>query len=686
MGDTAELWVSCPELGPKNNSRFVHHLCRTLDNFGKEMCLSDLAKKLNDGLRNEKPLKYKKKKYQIMSRFEGSLTKSVKFVEKTLTDCSYETYELTNERDCLIIPVGKYGASMNRQNAAFDADELVRTFKRLHFKVTRTDEYITAEDAYETVNDLASQQDGRNTDMVVVCILAHGTQDKMIQFSDASLIRIPVLLRNLVNCKALQGRPKVIIVQACRGTGMADLGTTVYEPVASPDNPNFINEAEEDGIRKPSDPIEGDDVIELWSSPPGNQAFRTGDISFFIDSLCSKLNDFGETKDLEYIFQKVNEHMRDRPPINVANKSYKLASYMEHRLTKRLVFFNCRVEDRRQNLESYFPTATYSRTIVDDARNAFQRPLTRWICLKFFLLLLVLLALSCGITTVYWFVTKKKISEAKFKYEPHNVVEFYGKSGFQRDVMLHQVDGTDIYLTDGDEKYEMHSLEFLIPTDENITFFAMKVLEDETFPQERDKNDQCRLFRSIFNDPSSLVPHNECSNNGKNIIANWDKWTNLWHQSTTSQIVQVQNDNDQWLYVQIPTKRKTHIFANECTSLTKGFTPNEIVAQFGCIIPWSQVKIELYFCSQNFTEEEFNWKVGNLTAAYETANRTCQYDEHNLYSIRLTPFSDEQLLFACILTAATAAMIALFIICLMNRAYVKHRVLKTYTQNRYRSH
>ena len=245
------------------------------------MSLTDLAKKLNDGLRTEKPLKYKKRKYQIMSRFEGSLTKSVKFVEKTLANCSYETYELTNERDCLIIPVGQYEKSLNRQNAAFDADELVRSFKRLRFNVSRTDEYITAKEAHEKVNNLARQQAGRNTDMVVVCILAHGTKDKMIQFSDGSLIRIPDLLRNLVNCKALMGRPKVIIVQACRGTGMADLGSTVFVPTASPDDLNFINESEEDAIRKPSDPIEGDDVIELWSSPPGNQAFRQKTLSIF---------------------------------------------------------------------------------------------------------------------------------------------------------------------------------------------------------------------------------------------------------------------------------------------------------------------------------------------------------------------------------------------------------------------
>ena len=136
-------------------------------------------------------------------------------------------------------------------------------------------------------------------------------------------------------------------MQACRGNAQSFQGATIYDPRANADDPNapaapYIETYKEsnDGSMR----LLGDDVVELWASPPQNQAFRTGDISFFVDSLCRMLRTHGEDKDIQFIFQQVTSHMRDRPDVTITTadgpKSFKLASYIEHRLRKRLLFFD----------------------------------------------------------------------------------------------------------------------------------------------------------------------------------------------------------------------------------------------------------------------------------------------------------------------------------------------------------
>ena len=50
-----------------------------------------------------------------------------------------EKYEISNKRDCLIFPIGKYDDSRwNRSNALKDAEMLRETFEKLNFHCQET--------------------------------------------------------------------------------------------------------------------------------------------------------------------------------------------------------------------------------------------------------------------------------------------------------------------------------------------------------------------------------------------------------------------------------------------------------------------------------------------------------------------------------------------------------------------
>jgi len=416
--DTAELWASFPadQLWHNGGSPFIHSVCATLDKFGPTYTLDDLAKKVNEKLRSQKSAKTTLGgiKYQLTARFENALTKDLHFQENhNIPSCSRnDIYPLTNKRDCLIIPVGLYSkATLIRPNAGMDADVLRSSFSRLGFNCIQMATNVTSDQALRKIAELAGNQDGK--DMVAICILAHGTSEKMLMFSDGKTVQLDYLLDKIVTCPSLLDKPKIIVLQACRGSAQSFLGTTIYKPSTETDDPackgkipiekTFSNLT---GKKK----LKGDDIVELWASPPENKAFRNGQVSFFIESLCLKLDELGESRDIEYIFKLVCCHMRDRPAVELQTKDgnteyYKLASYIEHRLRRKVVF-NAAVPVHLEELPDFSsdPVDVDNKVMLDSIKDYWyngmvnhpRRCMVVKICL-FLLFVLFLTAVALGV-------------------------------------------------------------------------------------------------------------------------------------------------------------------------------------------------------------------------------------------------------------------------------------------------
>ena len=52
--------------------------------------------------------------------------------------------------------------------------------------------------------------------------MAHGTENDEIKFSDDETCKLRKLLRPLLMCRNLNGKPKIVVTQFCRGTSQID--------------------------------------------------------------------------------------------------------------------------------------------------------------------------------------------------------------------------------------------------------------------------------------------------------------------------------------------------------------------------------------------------------------------------------------------------------------------------------
>ena len=63
---------------------------------------------------------------------------------------------------------------------------------------------------------------------VAVVIMAHGTENDEIKFSDGEKYKLRKLLRPLLMCRNLNGKPKIVVTQFCRGT--SQIAGQIREP------------------------------------------------------------------------------------------------------------------------------------------------------------------------------------------------------------------------------------------------------------------------------------------------------------------------------------------------------------------------------------------------------------------------------------------------------------------------
>ena len=57
---------------------------------------------------------------------------------------------------------------------------------------------------------------------VAIVIMAHGTENDEIRFSDDGKCKLRKLLEPLLSCRNLNGKPKIVVTQFCRGQYLID--------------------------------------------------------------------------------------------------------------------------------------------------------------------------------------------------------------------------------------------------------------------------------------------------------------------------------------------------------------------------------------------------------------------------------------------------------------------------------
>uniref|UniRef100_A0A8D8F140 Caspase-1 n=3 Tax=Culex pipiens TaxID=7175 RepID=A0A8D8F140_CULPI len=188
----------------------------------------------------------------------------------------------------------------SRKGAKADSKALGKSLKRLGFDVD-----IYSDKGKEEINKItekASRQDHSNADCLLVAILTHGDDGDSLCAHDGSYQFSSVWTQfTEERCPSLAGKPKIFIVQACRGQEL-DPGVTTVE---------------QDGIARYIGSAEAD-FLFAFATAPGFMSFRNIESgSWFIQELCVELNENGERYDLLTLFTFVTQRVAHQHESNV---------------------------------------------------------------------------------------------------------------------------------------------------------------------------------------------------------------------------------------------------------------------------------------------------------------------------------------------------------------------------------
>ncbi|XP_056385843.1 caspase-7 [Hyla sarda] len=177
-----------------------------------------------------------------------------------------------------------------------DAGDLFRCFKNLGFDVSVYNDKKCEE--METLLYNVAQQNHSDSACFACILLSHGEEGQIYGTDGAMAIKTLTTLFRGDKCKSLVGKPKLFFIQACRGSEF-DEG---IQTDSGPTNDCM----ETDASPRYKIPVEAD-FLFAYSTVPGYYSWRNpGRGSWFVQALCSVLNDHGKQLEIMQILTRVN--------------------------------------------------------------------------------------------------------------------------------------------------------------------------------------------------------------------------------------------------------------------------------------------------------------------------------------------------------------------------------------------
>lgn len=191
---------------------------------------------------------------------------------------------------CIIINNKNFDrrTGMNQRNGTdVDAANAMKVFAKLGYKVKVYNDQSVEQ--MKQVLTTVSKQDHSAVASFICVLLSHG--DEGVFFGTDGSIELKYLtsLFRGDRCKSLVGKPKLFFIQACRGTDL-DAGIETDSP-------------DDESTRIP---VEAD-FLYAYSTAPGYYSWRntmTG--SWFMQSLCDMVSQYGRELELLHIMTRVN--------------------------------------------------------------------------------------------------------------------------------------------------------------------------------------------------------------------------------------------------------------------------------------------------------------------------------------------------------------------------------------------
>ncbi|XP_037360249.1 caspase-1-like [Talpa occidentalis] len=259
---------------------------------------------------------------QVMQDYPATLTASGpgeslrlcprEIAEKIMKEKEAEIYPIKERavrtRLALIICNTEFDHLSKRNGADVDIKGMKRLLESLGYSVD-VKENLTASNMKTELLTFAARPEHRTSDSTFVVFMSHGVREgicgtKCSQESP-DVLDLNTVFRalNANQCPNLMNKPKVIIIQACRGEGQ---GVAWVKDSAGPSeeiSSLSLEDFEDDAIKKAH--VEKD-FIAFCSSTPDNVSWRSPiHGSLFIMRLIEHFQEYAWCHDLEEIFRKV---------------------------------------------------------------------------------------------------------------------------------------------------------------------------------------------------------------------------------------------------------------------------------------------------------------------------------------------------------------------------------------------
>lgn len=194
---------------------------------------------------------------------------------------------------CIIINNKNFHTSTGmapRSGTDVDAAKLRETFMNLKYDVKNKND-LTCEEILELLRNVSKEDHSKRSSFICV-ILSHGEEGRIFGTNGSiELKKLTSLFRGDC-CRSLTGKPKLFIIQACRGTEL-DSG---IETDSAVENDTVCQKI----------PVEAD-FLYAYSTAPGYYSWRNSkEGSWFIQSLCQMLKEYAHKLEFMHILTRVN--------------------------------------------------------------------------------------------------------------------------------------------------------------------------------------------------------------------------------------------------------------------------------------------------------------------------------------------------------------------------------------------
>ncbi|XP_022062834.2 caspase a-like [Acanthochromis polyacanthus] len=230
-----------------------------------------------------------------------------------------EEKSIANRVALLITNIKFANERLNRNGAERDEENMEKLLSDLKYEVVKY-RNLTAKEIGDALIQFSRHPKLRETDSVVVVIMSHGKLGAVLGVNcedemSADIFPIDNIYQHLGSekCPALLNKPKIIIIQACRGGGKGAVlvSDSANQGLVCDDvsQPGAEGGMEEDNLRYVH---KEKDFISLLSSTPDTVSYRhTVFGSVLIQYIVEVFNTFANTDDILELFRKVMQRSED---------------------------------------------------------------------------------------------------------------------------------------------------------------------------------------------------------------------------------------------------------------------------------------------------------------------------------------------------------------------------------------